>query len=250
MRCITSKAFISILVAILGTTISPYMFFWEASEEVEEEISENRLQGNNKPKISKAFLKNIRIDNAIGMFFSEVITWFIIITTASVLNSHGVTNISTAAQAAKALEPLVSTFSNAGFLSKTLFAAGIIGIGLMSVPVLAGSASYALSEAFYWKEGLNLKLKQAHGFYGIITIATLIGLTINFIGIDPIKALVFTAVFNGIAAVPLIFIIGRIAGSEKIMGEHKSGLLSKSLIWITFIAMFLSALGLIITIFH
>nr|MBI5455674.1 divalent metal cation transporter [Candidatus Levybacteria bacterium] len=245
-----SFAFFFILTGVLGTTISPYMFFWEASEEVEEEISENRLQGNNKPKISKAFLRNIRIDNAIGMFFSEIITWFIIITTASVLNSHGVTNISTASQAAKALEPLVSTFPNAGFLSKTIFAAGIIGIGLMSVPVLAGSASYALSEAFNWKEGLNLKLKQAHGFYGVITIATLIGLLINFVGIDPIKALVFTAVFNGIAAVPLIFIIGRIAASDKIMGEHKSGLLSKSLIWITFIAMLLSALGLMITIFH
>jgi NRAMP (natural resistance-associated macrophage protein)-like metal ion transporter len=245
-----SFAFFFILTGVLGTTISPYMFFWEASEEVEEEISENRLTGDNKPRISKAFLRNIRIDNAIGMLFSEVITWFIIITTASVLNSHGIRNISTASEAAKSLEPLVSTFPNAGFLSKTIFATGIIGIGLMSVPVLAGSASYALSEAFSWKEGLSLKLKQAHGFYGIITIATLIGLIINFIGIDPIKALVFTAVFNGIAAVPLVFIIGKIAGSEKIMGENKSGTLSKSLIWITFIAMLLSALGLIITIFH
>lgn len=245
-----SFAFFFILTGVLGTTISPYMFFWQASEEVEEVNAEGRLRGNNKPKISKAFLRNIRIDNAIGMLFSEVITWFIIITTASVLNSHGVTNISTASEAAKALEPLVSNFPNAGFLSKTIFAAGIIGIGLMSVPVLAGSASYALSEALNLKEGLNLKLKQAHGFYGIITIATLIGLLINFVGIDPIKALVFTAVFNGIAAVPLIFIIGRIAASEKIMGEHKSGLISKSLIWITFIAMLLSALGLMITIFH
>lgn len=245
-----SFAFFFILTGVLGTTISPYMFFWQASEEVEEVNAEGRLRGNNKPKISKAFLRNIRIDNAIGMLFSEVITWFIIITTASVLNSHGVTNISTASEAAKALEPLVSSFPNAGFLSKTIFAAGIIGIGLMSVPVLAGSASYALSEALNLKEGLNLKLKQAHGFYGIITIATLIGLLINFVGIDPIKALVFTAVFNGIAAVPLIFIIGRIAASEKIMGEHKSGLISKSLIWITFIAMLLSALGLMITIFH
>lgn len=245
-----SFAFFFILTGVLGTTISPYMFFWQASEEVEEENSKGRLRGENKPKISKAFLRNIRIDNAIGMFFSEVTTWFIIVTTASVLNSHGVTNISTASEAAKALEPLVSSFPNAGFLSKTIFAAGIIGIGLMAIPVLAGSASYALSEALNWKEGLNLKLKQAHGFYGIITIATLIGLIINFIGIDPIKALVFTAVFNGIAAVPLLFIIGRIAGSEKIMGEYKSGILSKSLIWITFIAMLLSALGLMITIFR
>jgi NRAMP (natural resistance-associated macrophage protein)-like metal ion transporter len=242
--------FFFILTGVLGTTISPYMFFWEASEEVEEEVSENLVKINNKPQITKAFLKNIQIDNAIGMLFSEVITWFIIITTASVLNLHGVKNISTASQAAKALEPLVSTFPNAGFLAKTIFATGIIGIGLMSIPVLAGSASYALSEAFNWKEGLSLKLKKAHGFYGIITIATLIGLLINFIGLDPIKALVFTAVFNGIAAVPLIFIIGRIARNEKIMGEHKSGFWSNLLIWITFIAMLLSALGLIFSIFH
>ncbi len=245
-----SFGFFFILTGVLGTTISPYMFFWQASEEVEEEISENLIVKNHKPKISKGFLRNLRIDNALGMLFSEIITFFIIITTASVLNSHGVTNINSASDAAKALEPLVSTFPNAGFLSKTIFAAGIIGIGLMSVPVLAGSASYALSEAFNWKEGLYLKLKQAHGFYGVITIATLIGLFINFIGIDPIKALIFTAVFNGIAAVPLIFIIGKIAASEKIMGEYKSGFWSNLLVRITFVAMLLSALALLITIFY
>ncbi len=245
-----SFGFFFILTGILGTTISPYMFFWEASEEVEEEILSNKLKDGKKPIITKSFLRNLRIDNALGMFFSEIITWFIIITAASVLNTHGVTNISTAAQAAKALEPLVSTFPNSGFLAKTIFASGIIGIGLMSVPILAGSASYALSEAFNWKEGLYLKLKQAHGFYGVITVATLIGLLINFVGIDPIKALIFTAVFNGIAAVPLIFIIAKIARSEKIMGEHKSGFLSDSLVWLTFGAMSLSAIALLITIFY
>ncbi len=245
-----SFGFFFILTGILGTTISPYMFFWEASEEVEEEISDNKLKDGKKPVITKSFLRDLRIDNALGMFFSEVITWFIIITTASVLNSHGIKNISTASEAAKALEPLVSTFPNSGFLAKTIFASGIIGIGLMSVPVLAGSASYALSEAFNWKEGLNLKLKQAHGFYGVITVATLIGLLINFVGIDPIRALIFTAVFNGIAAVPLIFIIAKIARSEKIMGEYKSGGLSNSLVWLTFGAMALSSIALIITIFY
>lgn len=245
-----SFGFFFILTGVLGTTISPYMFFWQASEEVEEEISENLIVKNHKPNITRGFLRNLRIDNAIGMLFSEIITFFIIITTASVLNSHGVTNINSASEAAKALEPLVSTFPNAGFLSKTIFAAGIIGIGLMSVPVLAGSASYALSEAFNWKEGLYLKLKQAHGFYGVIIVATLIGLFINFLGIDPIKALIFTAVFNGIAAVPLIFIIGKIAASEKIMGEYKSGFWSNLLVKITFVAMLLSALALLITIFY
>ncbi len=241
--------FFFILTGVLGTTISPYMFFWQASEEVEEEISKNRLlKGGGPPTITKHFLKNLRIDNAIGMFFSEIVTWFIIITTASVLHNHGVMNITTAADAAKALEPLVSTFPHSGFLAKTIFAAGIVGIGLLAVPVLAGSASYALSEAFNWKEGLSLKLKEAHGFYGIIIVATLIGLLINFIGVDPIKALVFAAVFNGVAAVPLIFLIAKIARSSKVMGEYRSGWLSNSLIWLTFITMALSSVIMFITI--
>jgi NRAMP (natural resistance-associated macrophage protein)-like metal ion transporter len=245
-----TPAFFFILTGVLGTTISPYMFFWQASEEVEEEISTQKLTGqNSRPHIGKAFLKNLRIDNALGMIFSEIITWSIIATTASVLHSHGVNNINTAADAAKALEPLVSTFPNAGFLAKTIFATGVIGIGLMAVPVLAGSASYALSEAFSWKEGLYRKFKKAHGFYGIITIATLIGLMINFVGIDPMKALVFTAVFNGIAAVPLIFVIAKISSSDKIMGEHKSGKLSKTLVWLTFVGMLFSALAIVITLF-
>ncbi len=243
--------FFFLLTGVLGTTISPYMFFWEASEEVEEEKAASILKEGNKPILKKQYLKDIRIDNAIGMLFSELITFFIIITTASVLNSHGITNIATASEAAKALEPLVSTFPNSGLIAKVIFAFGVIGIGIMSVPVLAGSASYALSESLNWKEGLNLKLKKAHGFYGVITIATLIGLLINFIGINPIQALVYTAVFNGIAAVPLIFIIAKIAGNEKIMGEYKSGKLSSSLVWLTFITMFLSALALIATnIYH
>jgi NRAMP (natural resistance-associated macrophage protein)-like metal ion transporter len=241
--------FFFILTGILGTTISPYMFFWQASEEVEEEISQKRVESQGGiPKISKSFLKNLRIDNAIGMLFSEIITLFIIITTASVLNKNGITNITSAAEAAKALEPLVSTFPNSGFLAKTIFASGVIGIGLLAVPVLAGSASYALSEAFGWKEGLSLKLKKAHGFYGVIIVATLIGLGINFMGIDPIKALVFAAVFNGVAAVPLIFLIAKIARNEKIMGEYKSGNLSNILVWLTFIVMLASAVIMFLTI--
>ena len=241
--------FFFILTGILGTTISPYMFFWQASEEVEEEISQKRMEIQGKvPKISKSFLKNLRIDNALGMLFSEIITLFIIITTASVLNKNGITNITSAAEAAKALEPLVSTFPNSGFLAKTIFATGIIGIGLLAVPVLAGSASYALSEAFGWKEGLSLKLKKAHGFYGVIIVATLIGLGINFVGIDPIKALIFAAVFNGVASVPLIFIIAKIARNEKIMGDYKSGKLSNVLVWSTFTVMLLSAVIMFATI--
>jgi NRAMP (natural resistance-associated macrophage protein)-like metal ion transporter len=230
--------FFFILTGVLGTTISPYMFFWQASEEVEEEIEEKRVgQNGGIPRISKRFLRNLRIDTFFGMFFSNLMTFFIIITTASVLNANGVTNISTAADAAKALEPLVSTFPHSGLIAKTIFAAGVVGIGLLGVPVLAGSASYALSEAFHWREGLFLKFKKAHGFYGVIIASTLIGLLINFIGIDPIKALVFAAVFNGVTSVPLIFVIAKISNNEKIMGEHKNHLISNSLLWLTFAAM-------------
>lgn len=242
-------SFLFILTGVLGTTISPYMFFWEASEEVEEEIEQKRLsKSGGIPKISSYFIKNLRLDNVIGMFASNMTTWFIIVVGAAVLHNNGVTNIATAADAAKALEPLVNNFPNSGFLAKTIFAVGIIGLGLLGIPVLAGSASYALSEAFNWNEGLYRKLKQAHGFYGVIIIATLVGLLINFIGIDPIKALIFAAVFNGVSAVPLIFLIGKIARSKKIMGDYKSGNLSNTLVWVTFIAMAASALAMFLTI--
>lgn len=240
--------FLFTITGVLGTTISPYMFFWQASEEVEEEKEENRLlRVGGIPRISKQYIKNLRLDTAVGMFFSEVGTWSIIVVAATILHKNGVTNIATAADAARALEPLVHTFPNSGYLAKVIFSFGIIGLGLLSVPILAGSASYALSEALKWKEGLNLKFKQAHGFYGIITIATLIGLVINFIGIDPIKVLIYTAVINGVVSVPLIFIISRIAQNDKIMGENKSGWISKTLLWITFFGMGAAAVGMFIT---
>ncbi len=237
--------FLFILTGVFGTTISPYMFFWEASEEVEEELEQGRLKKIGRiPRVTKYFIKNLRLDNIIGMLASNVATWFIIVVGATVLHANNVTNIATAADAARALEPLVQNFPNAGFWAKTIFAIGIIGLGFLGVPVLAGSASYALSEAFKWNEGLSLKLKQAHGFYGVITIATLIGLLINFIGIDPIKALIFAAVFNGVTAVPLLFIIAKIARNKKIMGDYVSGNLSNTLVWITFIVMGISALAM------
>lgn len=231
-----SFEFFFILTGVLGTTISPYLFFWEASEEVEEERSRHLIK-HGRPRIGKRFIHNLRIDNFIGMLFSEIATWSIIAVAATVLNAHGVTDIKTAADAAKALEPLVQTFPYSGYWAKAIFAIGIIGLGLLSVPVLAGSAAYAISEAFSWREGLNLKLKRAHGFYGVITIGTLIGLCINFVSIDPMSALVYTAVINGVVAVPLIFVIARIASSQRIMGQYKSGLLSNIFVWITFYAM-------------
>ena len=184
------------------------------------------------------------------MLSSEIATWCIIVVAATVLHANGVTNIATAADAARAIEPLVHTFPYAGFLAKLIFAIGVVGLGLLAVPVLSASASYAVAETLNWRESLNLKLKRAHGFYGVITIATIVGLMINFIGIDPIKALVYTAVFNGVAAVPLIFIIGKIARNEKIMGEHKSGNISNILVWGTFIIMGAAAIAMFFTFIH
>jgi Mn2+/Fe2+ NRAMP family transporter len=189
----------------------------------------------------------MRMDTAAGMFAAEAAQWFIIITTASVLFSHGVTNIETAADAAKALEPLVRSFPHAGAIARTIFATGIVGLGLLGIPVLAGAAGYALSEAFGWKEGLSRKWNEAPGFYGVITVATLVGLSLNFVGINPMKALVFTAVFNGIAAVPLLFVIARINSNSAILGKHRGGTLSRLLVWLTFGVMALSGAALLYT---
>jgi len=242
-----SFAFLFIITGVLGTTISPYLFFWEANQEVEEEKAHHELTKEGEPKNVWKIVKDMRVDNAFGMIASEAVTWCIIIVTATVLNAHGVTNIATSADAAKALEPLVHTFPNSGYLAKLIFSTGIIGLGLLAVPVLSGSASYALSEAFSWREGLNLKLKRAHGFYGVITIATIVGLLINFVGIDPIKALIITAVINGVVAVPLIFLIAKIAVNKKIMGEYTSGWLSQIVIWVTFLAMGAAAIAMFFT---
>jgi Mn2+/Fe2+ NRAMP family transporter len=204
---------------------------------------------DHKPKISWQNIKDMRTDNFTGMIFSNIVTWCIIVTTATVLHFHGVTDIKTSADAAKALEPLVSSFPYAGTLAKIIFSVGIIGLGLLAVPVLSASASYAVSEALDWRASLNYKLKRAHGFYGVITIATLVGLLINFIGIDPIKALVVAAVINGVVAVPLIFLIAKIANSKEIMGEYKSGVFSNIFVWLTFSLMGLAALAMFWTIF-
>jgi NRAMP (natural resistance-associated macrophage protein)-like metal ion transporter len=238
-----SFAFFFIITGVLGTTISPYMFFWETSQEVEEVKEKNWIR-NGLPSIHRSNIRAMRIDNNVGMIISEITTWSILVVAGTVLHNSGVTDIKTAADAAKAIEPLVHSFPHSGYLSKLIFSIGIIGLGFLAVPVLSGSAAYAVSEAANWQSGLNLKLKKAHGFYGIITIATLIGLIINFVGIDPVKALVYAAVLNGVAAVPLIFLIIKISGNEKILGEYKSGLLSKIVLWITFLGMGVAAIAM------
>jgi NRAMP (natural resistance-associated macrophage protein)-like metal ion transporter len=241
-------AFLFIITGVFGTSITPYMFFWQASEEVEEEIENNiPLTKAGKPRLPRKYLTDVAIDTTVGMLAAEIAQWFIIITTATVLFSHGITNIATAADAAKALEPLVQSFPNAGLISKYIFAIGVVGLGLLTIPVLAGSAAYAMAEAFKWKEGLSEKFRDAKAFYGVIIISTLAGLLMNFVGIDPIKALVYTAVFNGIAAVPLLFIIARINGSKKILGTKRGGILSQTFVWITFGVMGLAATALLYT---
>ncbi|MFZ4648837.1 MAG: NRAMP family divalent metal transporter [Patescibacteria group bacterium] len=242
-----SFAFFFVITGVLGTTISPYMFFWEASQEVEEERSRHLIRKDGRPRGLKNFLKDLKVDNFVGMLASQAAAWCIIILAGTVLHNGGVTNVGTAADAARALEPLVQSFPYAGTLAKALFAFGIIGLGLLAVPVLSGSASYALSEAMNWRDGLNLKFKRAHGFYGVITVATLIGLMINFLNIDPMKALVFAAVFNGVAAVPLLFLVAKTARSKKIMGEYRSGIVSNILVWLTFGVMGIAAVAMFFT---
>lgn len=204
------------IIALLGTTISPYLFFWQTGEEVEEEIAAHKLKdfGVGKPKINSQDVHRMRLDTVFGMFFSNIITFFIIVTAASTLGVHGITDIATAADAAAVLKPLAGNFAY------LLFTLGIVGTGLLAVPVLAGSASYAVAESFNWKEGLYLKFKQAHGFYGIIIVATLIGLLVNFIGIPPFKMLYYTAVVNGMISPILMMVILRIANNKKVMGTQ------------------------------
>ena len=234
-----SSAYWYVIVAVLGTTISPYMFFWQTAEEVEET---HYAQEHNRAQRS---IKEIRQDTSIGMSISQIGSWFMIITAAVVLHENGVVNIGTAADAARALEPLVAGFPHAGTIAKFLFAMGIIGMGLLGIPVLAGSVAYAVSDAFNWREGLNYKLKEAKQFYGVIIFSTVAGWVITLVGIDPIKSLVFAAVINGLVAVPLIFLIARISRNKDVMGELVGKKLSQTMLTIAFVVMLLCALMLI-----
>lgn len=228
------------IVAVLGTTISPYLFFWQASEEVEEEVAHHKLRqmGAGNPKVTPKDITRLRIDTVIGMFFSNLIMWFIIVTTGATLFPAGIHTINSASQAALALHPF------AGDFAFVLFALGIIGTGLLAVPILAGSASYAVSEAFGWKEGLYRKLFKAPGFYGVIAIATLIGFFINFIGINPISTLYYTAVINGIIAPPLLIIILIVANNRGVMGKRVNGITSNILG--IFVTLLMSVAGILL----
>jgi len=236
-----SKEYLMNIIAILGTTISPYLFFWQAGEEVEEEVAQKKLRmmGAGIPKVGDHDIVQMRLDTVIGMFFSNLVMFFIITTTASTLHNNGITKIETAAQAAEALRPFAGDFA---FL---LFALGIVGTGFLAVPVLAGSASYALSETFGWKEGLYRKASKAIGFYSVIVIATLIGLLINFTPVEPFAMLYYTAIINGICAPILIFIILAIANNSKIMKKRTNGAFSNIVGYATGIIMSILALVLL-----
>lgn len=228
-----TSQFAMMFVAILGTTISPYLFFWQTSQEAEEDLDKRKIKDidRGRPHITKKELKLMRTDIAVGMFFSQLIMWAIIVTTAGSLHTQGITDIQTSDQAAKALEPVVKSFPNSGEISKVVFALGIIGTGLLAVPILAGSSAYALSDVFGWKQGLNKKFGQAKSFYVVIAVSTLIGLWINFSDIDPIKALVYAAVINGVTAVPILYTIMKIANDKKILQNRVNRRLSNILGW-------------------
>ena len=205
------------LVAIFGTTISPYLFFWQAGQEVEEQHRRHVKPLHVSPRGAGPELARIRTDTLVGMGFSHLTALFIIIATAATLHAHGVTQITSAAQAAEALRPIAGQFAFA------LFAVGIIGTGLLAVPVLAGSAAYAVSETFGWTEGLDRQPREAKAFYGVIALATMGGVALNFIGIDPMSALYWAAVVNGLLAPPLMVVTMLIARNPAIMGELVMG---------------------------
>src|ERR1051325_2221795 len=243
-----TPAFAMMFVAMFGTAISPYLFFWQASEEAEEEVEKHKIKeiGKGKPKISKKDIRLMRQDTATGMAFSQIIMWAIITTTAGSLHTHGITDIQSADQAAKALEPLLKTFPQAGEISKTIFALGIIGTGLLAVPVLAGSSAYALSDVFGCNAGLSKTFMQAKGFYLVIAASTLIGLWINFTNIDPIKALVYAAVINGVIAVPILFAVMKIANDKEILRDKTNNHMSNVIGWLTFAIMGVSIIILLV----
>jgi NRAMP (natural resistance-associated macrophage protein)-like metal ion transporter len=244
-----TPAFAMMFVAMFGTAISPYLFFWQASEEAEEDVEKNKIKeiGKGKPKISKKYIRLMREDTAVGMAFSQIIMWAIITTTAGSLHTHDITDIQSADQAAKALEPLLKTFPQAGEISKTIFAIGIIGTGLLAVPVLAGSSAYALSDVFGWSEGLSKTFRQAKGFYLVIAASTLIGLWMNFTNIDPIKALVYAAVINGVIAVPVLFAVMKIANDKESLRDKTNNRMSNVIGWLTFAIMGVSVIILLVT---
>ena len=230
----------SMLVAILGTTISPYLFFWQASEEVEEEkaAGQNTLAKRRGATLEELGLRNI--DVGVGAFFSNLVMFFIILTTAITLNRHGITHIETSRQAAEALRPL------AGKFAASLFTLGVVGVGFLAIPTLAGSTSYAFAETLGWHQGLDKELKQARAFYTLILLSTVIGVGMDFLGINPVKALYWSSVINGLLAPFLLAAILVVASDKKLMQGQPSSRLGWAIVVITTLAMFAAGIAMFV----
>ncbi len=235
-----SKEFLSVLVGIFGTTISPYLFFWQASQEVEEERSKGRMTKAARRGATTAELKVARNDVMTGMFFSNLVMYFIILTSAATLHAHGRTDIQTAQQAAQALRPLAG---NGAYL---LFTLGIVGTGVLAVPVLAGSCAYAVSEASAWRASLNSKLKIGRKFYGVLAVAVCLGFALDFAGFNSVRMLFASAVLNGILAPPLIVLVLLLTTDRSIMGERVNPPVITFFGWICAIVMALAAIGMFV----
>src|SRR5271154_5220568 len=235
-----SRGFLAVLVAILGTTISPYLFFWQAAEEVEEEQAKDQPH-TRKKRATSADLRAARADTITGMFFSNFIMYFIILTTAATLHAHGHTDITTARQAAEALRPLAG---NGAYL---LFTLGLIGTGMLGVPVLTGSCAYAVAEGAAWRGSMSDKPRDARKFYAVMIVAMVLGVALNFAGFNAVKMLFWSAVINGLLAPPLILLVILLTSSHRIMGKRVNSPLLRYLGWITFAVMSAAAIGMLLT---
>jgi Mn2+/Fe2+ NRAMP family transporter len=241
-RISLSSDYLTVVVAVFGTTISPYLFFWQASEEVEDMALHGHAASLiDAPAAAPAEIRRIRLDTYVGMAFSNLVALFIVWTTAATLHAHGITDIQTSAQAAEALRPL------AGRFAFTVFALGIIGTGLLALPVLAGSAAYALGEARGWRVGLARRPRKASAFYATIAAATLVGALLNFSSLDPVKALFWSAVVNGVVAVPVMVMMMLLAVRRDVMGDFAIGRILNGLGWVATGVMGVAAVGMFLT---
>jgi Mn2+/Fe2+ NRAMP family transporter len=228
------------LVAVLGTTISPYLFYWQASQETEEEKEMGRVSIASRRGATAREIINRKLDVGIGTFFSNLVMYFIILTTALTLHRHGVTQIETSKQAAEALEPIAGRFAT------LLFTAGLLGVGFLAIPTLSGSAAYAFAETFRWKAGLNQSLRKAPAFYSVIIFSTFFGVMLNFAGVNPVRALYWSAVINGLVAPFLLVAILLVASDRKLMCGQPSTMLSRVVVGITTVFMFGAGVGMFV----
>lgn len=235
-----TTADIGLMIAILGTTISPYLFFWQAGQEVEQEKADGVMDAEQRAATPQA-IADEKLDTNVGMFASNLVMFFIILTTAATLHASGQTEIQSATDAAQAFRPLL------GPAAEIVFALGIIGAGLLAVPVLTGSSAYAVAEAFDWREGLDEPVKQARGFYWVIALSTLEAMLVTVIGISPFKALLYSAILNGLIAPPLLWIVVRLSNRRDVMGEYTNGRWANILGWATFGMMTVATVVYLIT---